>query len=166
MKAHLLLSSAALVGVGMLLTVPAAMAQSRAGSHVVLPGPVAQAIGAPACDSATALAGAITAAIGANPGLAVGIAAAATERCPADAALIATAAVNASPNAANAVVDAVIAALPDKDKNNEILTSAIIPLSNLQPPNAPGPDGFGGPLKAPWTDPQARTVLTRNSSPR
>jgi hypothetical protein len=165
-KAHLLLSSAALAGIGILVAVPTVMAQNRGGSHVTLPSAVAKTVGSPACDDATGLAAAITSAIGANPGLAASIAGAAAERCPTDAALIATAAVNASPNAANAVVDAVIDALPEKDKDNEILTSAIIPLSNLQPPNAPGPDGVNAPLKAPWTDPQGRRLLTGNSSPR
>ena len=75
---------------------------------------------------------------------------------------------NASPNSAIAIVDAVLAQLPDEDKNNDILTSAIIPLAGTQPPGAPTPDGYDAPLKAPWTDPKQglATTASQSSSPR
>ena len=173
MNAHSHLSAAALLSAGLALGAAdarAATVTNDGAPQVALPPAVAAMIYAPAPGDVAGLVAAITAAINANPNLAAQIAAAATAHDPADAAAIATAAVNASPNSAIAIVDAVLAELPDEDKNNDILTSAIIPLAGAQPPGAPGPTDYDAPLKAPWTDPKhgfATTSTTgQSSSPR
>jgi hypothetical protein len=164
------LSAAALLSAGLALGAAPALAApaNDGGARAPLPPSVAAMIYAPAPGDIAGLVAAITAAISANPNLAAQIAAAATARDPADAAAIATAAVNASPNSAIAIVEAVLAELPDEDKNNDVLTSAIIPLAGTQPPGAPGPNGYDAPLKAPWTDPKhgLSTTNNQNSSPR
>jgi len=170
------LSAAALLSAGLALGAAHALAAPETndgGARTALPPSVAAMIYAPAPGDITGLVAAITAAISANPNLAAQIAAAATARDPADAAAIATAAVNASPNSAIAIVEAVLAELPDEDKKNDVLTSAILPLAGNQPPGAPGPNGYDAPLKAPWTDPKHglggsnfSTTNNQKSSPR
>jgi hypothetical protein len=132
---------------------------------------IVAALNAPAVDDATGLAGAITVVLTANPGLGADVAGYATRRSPENAAVIATAAVNADPNAALEIIRAVLAALPDKDKGNDVLTGSIMALADLQPPNAPGPGHYpDAPLVATWTDPPksprvSGTQLTGPSTP-
>lgn len=166
MKARLHISGAVMLGMGILLSSPSMAAETQSTPRQALPLAIADALSKPACDNVSALSSIIAELVAANPSLAADIASIATARCPDDAAAIATAAVNADPNGAIAVVEAVLAALPDSDKGNEVLTGAITPLYGLQPPGPPQVDGYGGPLKAPWTDPRHFTATDGTSSPR
>jgi hypothetical protein len=153
---------AVLIGTGAVLATPTLAAD--------LSPAIVAAIDGPSCDDAVGLAAVITQVLTANPGRGGDVAAAATRRCPEDAAVIATVAVNADPNAATDIVQAVLAALPDEDKNNDVLTSALWQLG-YQPAQPPGPGHYPGPvLVAPWTDPthgpdQSGHSFGRNNPP-
>lgn len=159
---------AALIGAVAVLSAPAFAAD--------LPPAVAAALESPAADDVAGLAAAITTVLTVNPRLGAEVATFATKIRPNDAAVIAAAAVDADPNAALDIVMAVVAALPEEDRNNDVLTSAILQLG-YQPASPPGPGHYPGPvLVAPWTDPKkggtqfdgASTPFTSNtpSSPK
>lgn len=135
------------------------------GACAVLATPVAAAPLSPsvaaaanqlACDDVTGITTLITQVLTATPDISVELATSLTQRCPEDAAAIATAAVNADPNAATDIVFAIIAALPEQDRDNPLVTTAITPLGRFQPPAPPGPGTYpAAPLVAPWTDPRS-----------
>lgn len=133
-----------------------------------LPANVVAAANQVACDDVTGITTLISQVVTATPSSGVDLATALTQRCPEDVAAIATAAVNADPNAATDIVFAIIAVLPDQDRDNPLITTAITPLGRFQPPAPPGPGTYpAAPLVAPWTDPRGALPLVtgKTSSP-
>lgn len=148
------------LGVGAMLSTPVVAAPLSPG--------VAAEANKLSCDDVTGITSMITQVLTATPDMGVDLAASLTQRCPEDAAAIATAAVNADPNAATDIVYAIIAALPEQDRDNPLITTAITPLGRFQPPAPPGPGSYpDAPLIAPWTDPRSAAPLVNGptSSP-